>query len=176
MSNKDTVIIKLESAKTLLYTNGNKGEIYMAIQVKSEIGKLKKVMLHRPGKELEHLVPGDLERLLFDDIPYLKVAQKEHDQFADIMRGQGVEVVYLEDLAAEVMKLDTDIKSQFLTEFIDEGSIMDKKTRKSLYSYLMDISDEKELVLKLMSGVRVNELEVQTRGPLTSLLKKQSQF
>ena len=47
----------------------------MAIQVKSEIGKLKKVMLHRPGKELEHLVPGDLERLLFDDIPYLKTAQ-----------------------------------------------------------------------------------------------------
>ena len=60
----------------------------MAIQVKSEIGKLKKVMLHRPGKELEHLVPDDLERLLFDDIPYLRVAQKEHDRFADIMREQ----------------------------------------------------------------------------------------
>lgn len=41
----------------------------MAIHVKSEIGKLKKVMLHRPGQELEHLVPEDLERLLFDDIP-----------------------------------------------------------------------------------------------------------
>ena len=47
----------------------------MPICVKSEIGKLKKVMLHRPGKELEHLVPGELERLLFDDIPYLKTAQ-----------------------------------------------------------------------------------------------------
>ena len=46
----------------------------MAIHVKSEIGKLKKVMLHRPGQELEHLVPEDLERLLFDDIPYLKTA------------------------------------------------------------------------------------------------------
>ena len=39
----------------------------MAIEVKSEIGTLKKVMLHRPAKELEHLVPGELERLLFDD-------------------------------------------------------------------------------------------------------------
>lgn len=46
----------------------------MAIQIKSEIGKLNKVLLHRPGQELEHLVPGDLERLLFDDIPYLNAA------------------------------------------------------------------------------------------------------
>jgi len=76
----------------------------MAIHVKSEIGKLKKVMLHRPGQELEHLVPEDLERLLFDDIPYLKTARNEHDLFAGIMREQGVEVVYLEDLVAEVIK------------------------------------------------------------------------
>ena len=62
----------------------------MAIHVKSEIGKLKKVMLHRPGQELEHLVPEDLERLLFDDIPYLKTAKIEHDMFAEIMQGQGV--------------------------------------------------------------------------------------
>lgn len=61
----------------------------MAIHVKSEIGKLKKVMLHRPGQELEHLVPEDLERLLFDDIPYLKTAKIEHDMFAEIMQGQG---------------------------------------------------------------------------------------
>ena len=82
----------------------------MAIQVKSEIGKLKKVMLHRPGKELEHLVPGDLERLLFDDIPYLKAAQNEHDLFAGILREQGVEVTYLEDLMSEVLKSNTELK------------------------------------------------------------------
>ncbi|HET5541403.1 TPA: arginine deiminase, partial [Streptococcus pneumoniae] len=51
------------------------------IQVFSEIGKLKKVMLHRPGKELENLLPDYLERLLFDDIPFLEDAQKEHDAF-----------------------------------------------------------------------------------------------
>ena len=44
----------------------------MGVHVKSEIGILKRVMLHRPGRELEQLVPGELERLLFDDIPYLK--------------------------------------------------------------------------------------------------------
>ena len=47
----------------------------MPIQVYSEIAPLRRVLLHRPGQELEHLVPGSLERLLFDDIPYLKGAQ-----------------------------------------------------------------------------------------------------
>ena len=65
----------------------------------SEIGRLKKVMLHRPGRELENLMPEYLERLLFDDIPYLKEAQREHDAFADCLRRSGVEVVYLADLA-----------------------------------------------------------------------------
>ena len=60
----------------------------------SEIGRLK-VLLHRPAAELENLMPEYLERLLFDDIPYLKEAQREHDAFADCLRNQGVEVVYL---------------------------------------------------------------------------------
>jgi arginine deiminase len=58
----------------------------MPINVFSEIGKLKKVLLHRPGKELENLMPEYLDRLLFDDIPYLKIAQEEHDAFAQIFR------------------------------------------------------------------------------------------
>ena len=67
----------------------------------SEIGRLRRVLLHRPGGELENLMPEYLERLLFDDIPYLKEAQREHDAFADCLRQQGVEVVYLADLVAE---------------------------------------------------------------------------
>lgn len=148
----------------------------MAIQVKSEIGKLKKVMLHRPGKELEHLVPGDLERLLFDDIPYLRTAQNEHDLFAGIMRGEGVEVVYLEDLTADVLRGNEALKRQFVEQFIAEGEVADEKMREYLASYLMEIRDEKELVLKLMSGVRVGELEVKTNRPLVNLVKTDSQF
>ena len=67
----------------------------MAVCVKSEIGALKKVLLQRPGRELEHLSPNTLEELLFDDIPYLYGAQQEHDCFAAILREQGAEVVYL---------------------------------------------------------------------------------
>ena len=73
----------------------------MPIQVYSEIAPLRRVLLHRPGQELEHLVPGSLERLLFDDIPYLKGAQAEHDRFAQVLRDNGVEVVYLSKLTAE---------------------------------------------------------------------------
>lgn len=147
----------------------------MAIHVKSEIGKLKKVMLHKPGQELEHLVPEDLERLLFDDIPYLKTAKIEHDMFAEIMRGQGVEVVYLEDLTADVLK-NSEKKEQFVREFIAEGGASAAKVRDQLYEYLMNISDEKELVLKTMSGIRASELNVKQSCPLVSLVKKESQF
>src|SRR6056297_615960 len=59
--------------------------------VNSEIGKLKKVLLHRPGKEIENLTPGLMDRLLFDDIPYLKVAREEHDYFANVLRESGAE-------------------------------------------------------------------------------------
>ena len=72
----------------------------MPIQVFSEIAPLRRVLLHRPGQELEHLVPGSLERLLFDDIPYLKGAQTEHDRFAQVLQDNGVEVVYLSSLTA----------------------------------------------------------------------------
>ena len=68
------------------------------IHVTSEIAPLKKVLLHRPGRELLNLVPSRLSELLFDDIPYLKTAQKEHDAFAALLKDNGVEVVYLEDL------------------------------------------------------------------------------
>ena len=66
-----------------------------------EIAPLKKVLIHRPGDEFLNLTPNSLNRLLFDEIPYLKVAQKEHDAFANALRAEGVEVVYVTDLIAE---------------------------------------------------------------------------
>ncbi len=74
------------------------------INVYSEIGNLKTVLIHRPGEEIENLIPEYLERLLFDDIPFLKVARQEHDNFAKILKENGVETLYLENLAAEAVK------------------------------------------------------------------------
>ena len=63
----------------------------------SEIGKLKQVMLHRPGIELDRLTTENMGELLFDDLIWLEEAQKEHDQFASILRGEGCEVLYFQN-------------------------------------------------------------------------------
>ena len=94
------------------------------IHVTSEIGKLKKVCLHRPGEELLNLPPFELERLLFDDVPFLEVAQQEHDTFAELMRGEGVEILYIEKLVAEVFDAHPELRDQFLDQYIAEAGIV----------------------------------------------------
>ena len=84
--------------------------MYPGIHNFSEIGKLNKVLLHRPGKELEALTPATLERLLFDDVPYLKIAQEEHDNFARVLRENGVEVVYYVDEVAKAIGAKINVK------------------------------------------------------------------
>ena len=122
----------------------------------SEIGRLKRVLLHRPGGELENLMPDYLERLLFDDIPYLKEAQKEHDAFADCLRSQGVEVVYLTDLVVESLT-DGDVRRELLRQFLDEADIQDSRTREAVEEYLSAMPDQ-EMVPAMMAGVRKSQL------------------
>ena len=122
----------------------------------SEIGRLKKVLLHRPGKELENLMPEYLERLLFDDIPYLKEAQREHDAFADCLRGQGVEVVYLTDLVAESLT-GPEVRQELIRQYLAEANVADARTRESLEAYFDALSD-KEMVSAMMAGVRKSQL------------------
>lgn len=148
----------------------------MPICVNSEIGTLKKVMLHRPGKELEHLVPEELERLLFDDIPYLKTAQAEHDRFADTLRASGTEVVYLEDLTAEVLEKVPGVRERFVRQFIQEGGSKALSFQEELYRYLMEMPDTGKMVLKTMSGVSGEELGIRNRQPLAELVQSTSRF
>ena len=122
----------------------------------SEIGRLKRVMLHRPGGELENLMPEYLERLLFDDIPYLREAQREHDAFADCLRGQGVEVVYLTDLVVESITDDT-VRQDLLRQFLAESGVEDQRTRERLEEYLGEMPD-REMVAAMMAGVRKSQL------------------
>ena len=130
----------------------------MRFNVNSEIGRLKKVMLHRPGNELENLTPDILERLLFDDIPWLELAQEEHDQFAQILRENGIEVVYLEDLAEQAISVNEDIKKQFIEQFIIESGISKSSYKKELLEKYLYSFSNKDLILKTMSGIRKKEL------------------
>ena len=129
------------------------------IHVTSEIKPLKKVLLHRPGNELLNLTPDTLEELLFDDIPFLKIAQQEHDAFAKILRDNGVEVVYLENLVAEVFDLYPEVREQFLRQFLKEANITGDKYTKLIIEYLNEnYPSNLELVLKTMDGMRLSEL------------------
>ena len=128
------------------------------ICVKSEIRPLQKVLLHRPGRELLNLTPDRLPELLFDDIPYLKVAQQEHDAFAQILRDSGVEVVYLEDLMTEVLQLHPELTEAFLTQWLTEGNVITKRWQKKLIDYLRTNYEGKALVEKTMEGVSLREL------------------
>lgn len=126
------------------------------INVYSEIGKLNTVLLHRPGAEIENLVPDFLERLLFDDIPYLKVAREEHDNFAKVLSENGVEVLYLEKLAAQALE-NSSIRDDFLAEVIEECGIKDRETLNILREYFNSMP-RKEMVDKVMAGVRRKEI------------------
>lgn len=146
----------------------------LVINNNSEIGKLKKVLLHRPGKELENLMPEYLERLLFDDIPYLEIAQQEHDEFARILRNNGVEVVYLEDLVVDSI-VDSDVKEQFINEFIEEAGVKSKNEIQVLKEYFKSFSP-KEMVLKMMEGTRKSEIKEYSGSNLIDYLKNEYPF
>lgn len=126
----------------------------------SEIGRLRRVMLHRPGAELENLMPEYLERLLFDDIPYLREAQREHDAFADCLRSQGVEVVYLTDLVVHSLTSD-EVRRDFIRQFLDESGVQDDRTRGSLEDFLGEMPD-KEMVSTMMAGIRKGQLRAES--------------
>lgn len=130
--------------------------VHNVLNVTSEIGRLKTVLLHRPGQEIENLTPELLERLLFDDIPYLKVAREEHDYFANVLRENGVKVLYLETLAAEAIK-DQAVKTQFISQFIDEASVESESLKAALTEYFNSFSNQ-DLINKMMAGIRREEL------------------
>lgn len=128
------------------------------ICVRSEIKPLKKVLLHRPGRELLNLTPDRLPELLFDDIPFLRVAQREHDAFAQILRDNGVEVVYLEDLMTELLRLRPELIDPFLHQWLTEGNVKTGKWQEKLYDYLRANFEGKALVEKTMEGVTLREM------------------
>lgn len=129
-----------------------------AINVNSEIGKLKSVLLHRPGAEVENITPDTMHQLLFDDIPYLKIAQKEHDFFAQTLRDNGTETVYIEDLATDVFQTES-VKKDFLARLLHEAGYRPGRTLEGLTEYLSSM-DTKAMVDKIYAGVRKNELDL----------------
>ena len=126
----------------------------------SEIAPLKKVLIQRPGDEFLNLTPNSLEGLLFDDIPYLKTAQEEHDSLADTLRAEGVEVVYLTDLVAEALDAGgAEARKQFLEQFISEAGVTSPAIAKKCYEFLDGFKDNKVMIAKCIAGTDISEIE-----------------
>lgn len=148
----------------------------MAINVRSEIAPLKRVLLHRPGSELEQLVPNSMERLLFDDIPYLTGAQQEHDAFAQTLRDNGVEVVYLADLTAQALDAHPGLRERFVEDFIQRSGPVADSYRSALTELLLSIPSARGMVVRTMTGVRYDELAHGGAASLTDLRNDKTHF
>ncbi len=144
------------------------------IHIYSEVEPLKKVLLFRPGHELENLMPEYLDRLLFDDIPFLEEAQKEHDEFASTLNYCGAEVVYLTDLVSESL-IDDDIRNNFIREFILEAGIRGERRTEIIYEHLAGL-ENKIMLSRMISGVRKSDIPQYSRKNLTDYLEEDYPF
>ncbi|TYS47976.1 arginine deiminase [Bacillus infantis] len=138
------------------------------LHVTSEIGELKSVLLHRPGKEVENLTPQYLKRLLFDDIPYLPAIQKEHDYFAGVLSNRGIEVIYLDKLMTETLS-QPDIRGRFTEQILMESQSNVNGSFEAVSEYLNSLPAD-ELVRKVMAGVRKNEIDLKEKVHLHEIM------
>ncbi|MFA7076010.1 MAG: arginine deiminase [Candidatus Izemoplasmatales bacterium] len=141
------------------------------LNVKSEIGELKTVLLHRPGRELENLTPKWLSQLLFDDIPWLDLAQKEHDAFAEIFRSNGVKVLYLVDLVSEALDTSEKVKDEFINQFIEEAAITSDTLKVIVFQHLKSMTNTKDMVSVTMGGIRKDEVPNFTKRTLSDYIR-----
>src|SRR3954453_17832595 len=94
----------------------------MTFHVDSEVGRLRQVILHRPGVELSRLTPDNVRALLFDDILWAKRAREEHDAFAQALRDRGVKVHYFGQLFTEVLE-DTKARDWVLDRIVTDDTV-----------------------------------------------------
>ena len=143
------------------------------LNVHSEIGTLKKVCVHRPGLDLVNMKAEDFERVWIHDAFYLEYAQKEHDQFTDLLRGAGAEVVYMEDLLAETFDANPAVRDEFLGTFLAESNIKSTALRQAVQEKLSSIKDNKEFVLAAMGGLYYRDLEIPHTARTLSMMNNE---
>jgi arginine deiminase len=105
--------------------------------VRSEVGKLRTVIVHRPELSLRRLTPDNHDELLFDDVLWVERAQWEHDQFVARMRERGVEVLYVQDLLAEALAASDDARQRLISLVASEavvGPSLVEEVRACLYA------------------------------------------
>lgn len=127
------------------------------MQIWSEVGQLKKVLLHRPGPELKNLTPRYLEDLLFDEIPWLAKAQIEHDGFSQALEDNGVEVYYIDNLLMDIVN-DTEVKSALIKKHLKASPLIETEAIDTMYNYLNDLKTE-DLISTLVAGLLKKDVQ-----------------
>ncbi|MBT2207170.1 MULTISPECIES: arginine deiminase [Actinomadura] len=125
-------------------------------RVTSEVGRLRTVILHRPGAELKRLTPRNSDKLLFDAIPWVGRAQEEHDAFAEALRSRDVEVLYITELLQDALEYEG-AREQAITDVTADPRLGDQ-LRRVLDGYLRD-QDPERLAHTLIAGLAHEELK-----------------
>ena len=133
--------------------------------VHSEVGRLRKVMVHRPELSLQRLTPTNHDGLLFDDVLWVERAQYEHDQFVAKMRDRGVEVFLLQDLLAETLGASDEARSR-LVELVASEYTVGLSLVEEVRSLLSEMKPE-ALARHVIGGLTVAESGLDI-GRLTS--------
>jgi arginine deiminase len=139
--------------------------------VGSEVGRLRTVVLHRPGPELRRLTPRNNDDLLFDGVPWLDRAQQEHDRFAETLRAHGVEVLYLHELLTEVLDVP-EARGQLLDSAL-RPDLIGPALAPALREHLGALPAP-EVARVLMAGMAREELPVHPGGLVEHMAEPQS--
>ena len=147
--------------------------------VHSEVGRLRKVMVHRPGLELQRLTPTNHDDLLFDDVLWVERAQWEHDQFVSRMRERGVEVFLLTDLLTEALAASQEARAR-LIELVASEHTVSWSLVDEVRAMLGDLTPE-QLARHLVGGLTVAEADldldvIATTSLIGAALEDTSQF
>ncbi|MDE3001852.1 MAG: arginine deiminase [Gemmatimonadota bacterium] len=124
--------------------------------VDSEVGRLRKVLVHRPGLSLQRLTPSNASELLFDDVLWVRKAGEQHDEFVELLREREVEVFLLEELLAETLEHSLEARVHILDSVIHEMTV-GVALANDLRSYLMEMTSRR-LARHLIGGLAKSEL------------------
>ncbi|OBK54596.1 arginine deiminase [Mycobacterium kubicae] len=135
----------------------------------SEVGTLRVAILHRPGAELRRLTPRNNDQLLFDGLPWVSRAQDEHDQFVELLRSRGVDVLLLSDLLTEALHHSGAARMQGVAAAVDARRL-GLPLAQELSAYLRGL-DPVRLAQVLTAGMTFNELPPDIRSAVSLVLR-----
>ncbi|MBN2405295.1 MAG: arginine deiminase [Coriobacteriia bacterium] len=137
----------------------------MQLGVHSEVGKLRTVMVHRPGLALERLTPANRQDFLFDDLVWIERAQQEHDAFCDALRSRGAEVLDLQTLLTQTLEASAEAR-RFVVERAVSSFTVGLSLVAELRAYLLELPAPR-LAAALVGGLLLSEIDGVDHAALT---------